>query len=81
MPGCARKPNSVGTPLPFFELRIADAAGKDLPAGQVGEILGRSPLLMSGYYKQPGLTAETIANGWLHTGDLGYVDQDGFLYL
>jgi long-chain acyl-CoA synthetase len=78
---CTRKPNSVGTPLPFFELSIVDDNGEELPAGEVGEILGRSPLLMPGYYKQPGLTAEAIVDGWLHTGDLGYVDPDGFLYL
>jgi acyl-CoA synthetase (AMP-forming)/AMP-acid ligase II len=47
----------------------------------VGEILGRSPLLMPGYYKRRDLTAQTIIDGWLHTGDLGYIDEDGFLFL
>lgn len=76
-----RKPNSVGVPLPFYEMRIVDTNGQDVPAGQVGEIIGRSPQLMSGYYKRPDLTAQAIRDGWLHSGDLGYVDADGFLYL
>ena len=75
------KPNSVGLPLPFFEMRIVDEQGKDLPVGAIGEIVGRGPVLMSGYYKRPDLTSQTIVDGWLHSGDLGYVDEDGFLYL
>ena len=75
------KPNSVGTPPPFSELRIVDGQGQQLSAGEIGEIVGRGPLLMPGYYKRPDLTAETIVDGWLHTGDMGYVDEDGFLYL
>ncbi len=77
----ATKPTSVGVPPPFFEMRIVDPDARDLGPGQVGEIVGRSPLLMSGYYKRPDLTREVIVDGWLHTGDLGYVDEDGFLYL
>ena len=75
------KPDSVGVPPPFNEMRILDESGKDLPVGEVGEICGRGPLLMPGYYKRPDLTAEAIKDGWLHSGDLGYVDEDGFLYL
>jgi acyl-CoA synthetase (AMP-forming)/AMP-acid ligase II len=77
----AAKPDSVGIPPPFFEMRILDESGKDLPSGEVGEICGRGPILMPGYYKRPDLTAEAIKNGWLHSGDMGYVDDDGFLYL
>lgn len=77
----ATKPTSVGVPPPFFGMRIVDPEGHDVEQGQVGEIVGRSPLLMSGYYKRPDLTREVIVDGWLHTGDLGYVDEDGFLYL
>ena len=77
----AAKPNSVGTPPPFFEMRIVDGEGKPVPAGVTGEIVGRGPAMMPGYYKKPDLTSEAIVNGWLHTGDLGYVDDDGFLYL
>jgi long-chain acyl-CoA synthetase len=76
-----RKLDSVGVPPPLMELRILDEHGRDLPPGQVGEIVGRGPLLMPGYYKRPDLTAQAIVDGWLHSGDLGYVDEDGFLYL
>lgn len=77
----ASKPGSVGCPPPFFEMRICDEKGNDLPPGEVGEIVGRGPFLMPGYYKRPDLTAQAIIDGWLHTGDLGHADEDGFLYL
>ncbi len=75
------KPLSVGVPPPFFEMRITDPEGKDLPAGKIGEIVGRGPIMMPGYYKRPDLTRQAIVDGWLFSGDLGYVDEDGFLYL
>jgi long-chain acyl-CoA synthetase len=77
----ASKPTSVGPPQPFFEMRIMNQQGKEASPGEIGEIIGRGPALMPGYYKRPDLTAQAIINGWLHTGDLGYVDEDGFLYL
>jgi len=77
----AAKPTSVGLPQPFFEMRIVNERGKDLGPGEIGEIVGRGPALMPGYYKRPDLTSQAIVDGWLHTGDLGYVDKDGFLYL
>ncbi len=77
----AWKPKSVGPPQPFFEMRIVNEQGRDAAPGEVGEIVGRGPALMPGYYKRPDLTAQAIVDGWLHTGDLGYVDEDGFLYL
>lgn len=76
-----RKLESVGVPPMFCELRIVGEDGHDLPVGEVGEIVGRSPMLMPHYYKRPDLTAEAIKDGWLFTGDMGYVDEDGFLYL
>jgi acyl-CoA synthetase (AMP-forming)/AMP-acid ligase II len=76
-----RKPGSVGVPPPFFEMRIVGDDGAELPPGEVGEICGRGPILMPGYHGRPDLTAEAIRDGWLHTGDLGHVDDDGFLYL
>jgi acyl-CoA synthetase (AMP-forming)/AMP-acid ligase II len=75
------KPDSVGVPQPFFEICILNENGKEVPAGEVGEICGRGPMLMPGYYKRPDLTAEAIKDGWMHSGDMGYVDEDGFLYL
>ena len=76
-----RKAGSVGAPIGFYEMRILDESGKDVPPGTVGEICGRGPLMMAGYYKRPDLTAKAVVDGWLHSGDLGYVDEDGFLYL
>ncbi len=76
-----RKPGSVGIPTPFFEMRIVDENGNEVPTGETGEIIGRCPILMPEYYKRSDLTKEAIKDGWLYTGDMGYVDEDGFLYL
>ncbi|MBV8269822.1 MAG: AMP-binding protein, partial [Planctomycetaceae bacterium] len=76
-----RKMDSVGVPPPTIEMRIVDEDGNDVPPGRVGEIVGRAPILMPGYYKRADLTAQAIRDGWLFTGDLGFVDEDGFLYL
>ena len=76
-----QKPNSVGSPPPLFEMRIVNAAGELCGPGEVGEIVGRGPITMPGYYKRPDLTAKAIRDGWLYSGDLGHVDEDGFLYL
>jgi acyl-CoA synthetase (AMP-forming)/AMP-acid ligase II len=76
-----RKPASVGIPLPLFEMKILDGSGLELPPEQVGEICGKGPILMPGYYKRDDLTEKAIVDGWLHSGDLGYLDEDGFLYL
>jgi acyl-CoA synthetase (AMP-forming)/AMP-acid ligase II len=77
----AAKPASVGSPPAFFEMRILDGKGGEAPVGEVGEIAGRGPILMSGYYKRPDLTREAVVDGWLRSGDLGYVDSEGYLYL
>ncbi len=76
-----QQPGSVGCPPPGYEIRIVDDQGQDLGPGQIGEIVGRGPALSSGYYKQPELTRETFRDGWLFSGDLGYLDPSGFLYL
>lgn len=77
----AAKPDSVGVPPPFFEMKIMDENDQEVATGEVGEICGHGPILMPGYYKRPDLTADAIRDGWLHSGDMGYVDEDGFLYL
>jgi long-chain acyl-CoA synthetase len=72
---------SVGRALPSTELRIVDDQDRPLPPGQVGEIVARGPQLMRGYWRRPEATAETLRGGWLHTGDVGSLDADGFLYI
>jgi len=76
-----RKTGSVGVPPAFFEIRILDEEGRDVPKGEVGEIAGRGPIMMPGYYKRPDLTSLAIVDGGLRTGDMGRLDDDGFLYL
>jgi long-chain acyl-CoA synthetase len=76
-----RKAGSVGVPPPFYDMRIVDEQGRDCAPGQVGEIVGRGPITMAGYVNRNDLTAQTIRNGWVHTGDLGHVDDEGYLYL
>ena len=76
-----RKAGSVGCPPQFYEIRIVDVEGNDLPAGEIGEIVGRGPILMTGYYKRADLTAQAIRDGWLFSGDMGYLDEEGYLYL
>ena len=77
----AAHPGSVGIPLPFHELRIVDERGNECATGAAGEIVGRGPLLMPGYHRQPELTQQAIVDGWLRTGDIGFVDAEGFLHL
>ena len=62
-------------------MRIVNELGEACAPGEVGEIVGRGPITMPGYYKRPDLTALAIRDGWLFSGDLGYVDEDGFLFL
>jgi acyl-CoA synthetase (AMP-forming)/AMP-acid ligase II len=76
-----RKVGSVGIPAPFMQMRILDAQGRECAPGEIGEICGKSPMMMPGYYKRPDLTAKAIIDGWLHTGDAGYVDEEGYLFL
>ena len=76
-----RKAESVGRPMLSVEVRAAGADDQTLPPGQVGEILCRGPNIMQGYYKAPQATARVLRNGWLHTGDAGWIDEDGFIYL
>jgi long-chain acyl-CoA synthetase len=77
----AIKMGSSGRLVKYMELKIVDAAGNEMPTGEKGEIIVKGDNVMSGYWKNPAATAETLRNGWLHTGDMGYLDQDGFLYV
>jgi long-chain acyl-CoA synthetase len=79
--GDAFRPGSVGRAMPDVELRIVDDEGRDLPAGAAGEVLIRSDTLMLGYWRNDEATQTTIRDGWLHSGDVGQLDADGFLYL
>ena len=76
-----RKHGSVGVPPPLYEMRIVGGDGTDVAPGEVGEIAGRGPITMPGYYKRPDLTVQSIKDGWLYSGDLGYIDDEGFLFL
>ena len=77
----ADKMASIGFPHMGAEIRILDADDHEVERGTVGEICARAPNVMLGYWNKPELTAETLRNGWLHTGDGGYMDEDGFLYI
>ena len=74
------KIDSIGRPHTGVEIKIFDDDDNEVPVGEVGEIVMRSPSVMKGYYKLQEKTAETLRGGWLHTGDLGRFDEDGFLY-
>ena len=72
---------STGRAGPGSDVKIVGEDGRDLPPGQVGEILGRGPQLMQGYWNLPEATAEALAGGWMHTGDAGMLDDEGFLFI
>jgi long-chain acyl-CoA synthetase len=72
---------SAGRPVCTAEVAILDEGGSELPAGEVGEVCVRGPMVMKGYWRLPELTAETLRGGWMHTGDAGYLDDTGFLFL
>jgi long-chain acyl-CoA synthetase len=73
--------SSVGQAQSLIEIKIADAEGRALPTGEIGEVCAKGPSVMSGYWNRPDATAETLRDGWLHTGDIGSLDADGFLTL
>ncbi|MEH3155039.1 MAG: long-chain fatty acid--CoA ligase [Gordonia paraffinivorans] len=72
---------SAGFPSPLVTVAILDEDGRPLPAGTRGEVCVRGPLVMAGYYRNPAATAEASAHGWHHTGDIGYLDADGLLFI
>ena len=80
-PGRERKPGSIGTPIRGVELRLVDEWGKDVPAGEVGEIAIRGHNVMKGYWRRAEATAEAIPDGWFRSGDLARADDDGYYFI
>ncbi len=80
-PSVPYKPGASGIPFPRVEVRIFDQEDQELPPFEKGEIVVRGPNVMKGYYKMPGETKRALRGGWLHTGDVGYLDEDGYLYV
>ena len=77
----AARRRSAGRPAPIAEVRIVDADGRPVPHGTVGEIAARGPMVMAGYWNKPEQTAEALKGGWMHTGDGGVMDDDGYIYV
>jgi long-chain acyl-CoA synthetase len=79
--GQPTRPGSIGFPLPGFLVRIVDDETRDVPRGQIGELIVQGPAVMKEYLNQPEATAEVLRGGWLHTGDLARMDEDGYLFI
>jgi len=80
-PKGTRKLGSIGLPLRGVEIRIFDENDREVPVNEIGEIVVRGPNVMKGYWNLPEATAEALRNGWMHTGDLGKIDEDGYVYI
>jgi long-chain acyl-CoA synthetase len=80
-PDRERKPGSIGTPIEGVEMKVVDDDGKEVPTGEVGEIVIRGHNVMKGYWKRPDATQESIKDGWFHTGDMAKVDEDGYFFI
>jgi long-chain acyl-CoA synthetase len=77
----SNRPGSVGRPIPNVEVAILDPDGQPVPTGEEGEVCARGPGIMKGYWKDEEQTAHALRGGWLHTGDIGKLDEDGYLYI
>ena len=75
------KLGSVGKPLPHLRVRVVDEQGRDMPPNQMGEIVLKGPKVFKGYWKNPDATASAIKDGWFYTGDMGALDEEGYLYI
>jgi long-chain acyl-CoA synthetase len=80
-PDRERKPGSIGTPIEGVEMKVVDDDSNEVDQGEVGEILIKGHNVMNGYWNREDATAETIVDGWLHTGDIGKVDEDGYFFI
>jgi long-chain acyl-CoA synthetase len=76
-----RKAGSIGTPIEGVQMRVIDGEGRDVPVGEIGEIVIRGHNIMKGYWQRPEATAEAIPDGWFRSGDLGRVDEDGYFFI
>jgi acyl-CoA synthetase (AMP-forming)/AMP-acid ligase II len=77
----AEKVDSAGQPVFTMEVRVVGPDDQEVPQGEIGEVTTRGPNVMAGYWNKPEETAYALRGGWMHTGDLGYMDADGFLYI
>jgi long-chain acyl-CoA synthetase len=80
-PDRERKPGSIGIPIEGVEMKVVDDEGNDLPQGEVGEIVIRGHNVMKGYWNKPEETGDTLVDGWLHTGDMAKIDEDGYFFI
>jgi long-chain acyl-CoA synthetase len=76
-----RRPDSVGPPVPVCDVKVVDAAGSSVPIGGIGELWIKGPNIVKGYWNKPDATAAAITDGWLHSGDVARVDEEGFVYI
>jgi long-chain acyl-CoA synthetase len=76
-----RKPDSVGPAVPVCDIKVVDADGNEVPTGEVGELWIKGPNVIRAYWNKPEATAEAITDGWLHSGDVARIDEEGFVYI
>jgi len=77
----AHKAGSIGLPIPDVEVKVVDSDDNELSVGQVGELLVKGPNVMKGYFNLPSETSQVIKDGWLYTGDMARIDEDGYIYI
>src|SRR5207248_7395680 len=75
------KPDSVGPPVPVVDVKVVDEEGNGVPTGEIGELWIKGPNIVKGYWNKPEATAATFTDGWLHSGDVARLDEDGFVYI